>query len=515
MLQDFQTMKYKKPLLVTALVAGILIVIAVAASLAISPVVERKAEQLLNRYATRARGIEHFTFSRVEFSPLSRSLTLHDVLVVYRSPKGLRKSIDRLEISVPIRAAACAVPALRPYAMPEKGSMDICNAITADGVSFSMPGLLAGSLEHAAISGIAADAGHIRALLDGRRPDPIDMLERTQLDGLDALRLRTTVQTGNGSAACNLEAFRLRGLHNLGIDEMRLERLKASTNKESAELALFGMDGFHAPDAATLRLLLSVRLTGQKTEQEITGSIEYILPMIQQWLTASVPPVRVLAIEKGTFRGARPQDVMSLDLIRLDWLSNSPREMKTAVRDLVLPAQLIEFNGLHLPGLKALRFSGESDARDENGRIRETGYLSLAQFGQLRYNASYTVPGGVFNFSPDQLLSMSLYDAAFTFVDQGALAYLALNQYDPDMAGPYFNQALDYGLPGTGNTALRAALKSFVDRPGTLDIVKTTNEATPLQRCVDTDTLGRLWRVTATPGKESLYDQMRRLAPAQ
>ena len=110
---------------------------------------------------------------------------------------------------------------------------------------------------------------------------------------------------------------------------------------------------------------------------------------------------------------------------------------------------------------------------------------------------------------------MSLYDAAFTFVDQGALAYLALNQYDPDMAGPYFNQALDYGLPGTGNAALRAALKSFVDRPGTLDIVKTTNEATPLQRCVDTDTIGRLWRVTATPGKESLYDQMRRLAPAQ
>ena len=164
MLQDFQTMKYKKPLLVTALVAGILIMIAVAASLAISPVVERKAEQLLNRYAARARGIEHFTFSRVEFSPLSRSLTLHDVLVVYRSPKGLRKSIDRLEISVPIRAAACAVPALRPYAMPEKGSMDICNAITADGVSFSMPGLLAGSLEHAAISGIARGGNRRRAI---------------------------------------------------------------------------------------------------------------------------------------------------------------------------------------------------------------------------------------------------------------------------------------------------------------------------------------------------------------
>ena len=515
MLQDSQTMKYKKPLLVTTLVAGVLLLIAVAASLAISPVVERKAEQMLNRYATRARGIEHFTFSRVEFSPLSRSLTLHDVLVVYRSPKGLRKSVDRLEISVPIRAAACAVPALRPYLMPEKGSMDICNAITADGVSFSMPGLLAGSLEHAVISGIAADAGYIRALMAGRRPDPIDLLERAQLDGLDALKLRATVQTVNGSAACNLEAFRLRGLHDLSIDEMRLERLKASTNKESAELALFGMDGFRAPDAATLRLLLSVRLTGQKTEQEIASSIEHVLPMIQQWLTASVPPVRVLAMEKASFRGARPQDIMSLALIRLDWLSNRPREMKTAVRDLVLPVQLIESNGLHLPGLKELRFNGESDTRDENGRIRETGYLSLAQFGQMRYNASYAVPGGVFNFSPMQLLSMNIHDAAFTFVDQGALAYIALNQHDPDMAGPYFNQALDYGLPGAENAALRAALKAFADRPGTIDIVKTTNEPTPLLRCFDTGTLGRLWRASATPGKESLYEQMRRLAPAQ
>ena len=83
------------------------------------------------------------------------------------------------------------------------------------------------------------------------------------------------------------------------------------------------------------------------------------------------------------------------------------------------------------------------------------------------------------------------------------------------MAGPYFNQALDYSLPGSGNAALRAALKSFAGHPGTLDIAKTTNAPTPLLRCFDATALDRLWRVRATPGKESLYDQMRRLDPTR
>ena len=67
--------------------------------------------------------------------------------------------------------------------------------------------------------------------------------------------------------------------------------------------------------------------------------------------------------DSAAVRGSRPQDVMSLDLMRLNWLSNRPHEMKTAVKDLVLPAQLVESNGLHLPGLKELRFNGESVAR--------------------------------------------------------------------------------------------------------------------------------------------------------
>ena len=501
------SMNYKKTLLTTALLSGILLLLAIAASFAVNPMVERKAGQLLHRYAAQARFIERCTFSRVEFSLLSRSLTLYDVLVLYRSPKGLRTSIDRLEISVPLRVAACAVPALRPYAMPENGRIKIGNSITADGLSFSMPGLLAGSLERAAISGIAASALHVRSLLNGRSPDPVDMLEQAGLDGLDTVNLRATVQTGGGSAACTLERCHLRGLRDLGVEELRLERLNATTSKEKAELALFRMEGFHAPDAATLRLLLS----GGITEK----NIEHVFPMIQQWLTATVPPVRMLAMENAAFHASRPQDVMSLDLMRLDWLSNRPREIKTAVRNLALPAHLMESNGLHLPGLKALRFSGESDTRDENGRIRETGYLHLAQFGQLRYNASYAVPGGSLTFSPMQLLVMNIYDAAFSFTDHGALAYIALNQHDPDMAGPYFNQALDYSLPGQGNAALRAALKVFIDRPATLDIVKTTNAPTPLLRCFDATALDRLWRVRATPGKESLYDQMRRLDPTR
>lgn len=498
-------MKYKKPLLVTAVVLGALALLVVGASLVVEPIVERKAERMLASYTARIRAIERCAFSRVEFSLLSRSLTLHDVLIIYRSPKGLRKSIDRLEIGVPLRAAACAVPALRPYALPSSGSLTVCNGIVADGVSFSLPGMLAGSLKQTAVSGIAIDAAHLRALLEGRRPDPVDLLERANLDGFDARDLRATAQTGSGSASCTLGAFRMRGLHDLGVEEMRLENLHAATNKERGSLALFGMDGFRAPDAATLRLLLSSGINER--------NLEHVLPMLQQWLTAAVPPVRALALEKAAFRGSRPQDSMSLELMRLDWISNRPRVMKTAVRDFVLPVQLVESNGLHLPGLKELRFSGESDTRDEDGRIRETGYLGFAQFGLLRYNASYAVPGGAFNFSPMQLLSMNIYDAAFSFSDQGALAYIALNQHDPDMAGPYFNQALDYSLPGADNASLRSALKVFADRPGSIDIVKTTNNPTPLLRCFDVATLGRLWRVSATPGKESLYDQMRRLAP--
>ena len=500
-------MKYKKVLLTTAILSGILLLLAVVAAFAVNPTIERKAGHLLRRAAAHARSIERCTFSRVECSLLSRSITLYDVIVVYRSPKGVRKSVDRLEISVPLRVAACAIPALRPYAMPENGRMEICNSITADGLSFSMPGLLAGSLEHAAISGIAADAVHVRSLLAGRPPDPIAMLEQASLDRLDTVNLRATVQTGGGSAACTLERLRLHGLRDLGIEEVRLEHLNATTNKEKAGLALFAMEGFQAPDAATLRLLLS----GGITEK----NLEHVLPMIQQWLTATRPPVRMLAVEKAAFQASRPRDVMSLDLMRIDWLSNRPRAIKTAVRNLTLPAHLIESNGLHLPGLRELRFNGESDTRDENGRVRETGYLHLAHFGLLRYNASYAVPGGTFTFSPMQLLSMNVYDAAFSFTDQGALAYIALNQHDPDMAGPYFNQALDYSLPGSGNAALRAALKSFAGHPGTLDITKTTNAPTPLLRCFDATALDRLWRVRATPGKESLYDQMRRLDPTR
>lgn len=500
-------MKYPKAAIVAASLLGILILALAATSAIISPIVERRAEQVINRSLARARAIERCTFSSVDFSLLSRSLTLHDVLVIYRSPRGLRKSIKRLEIGIPLRAAAAALPALRPYAMPESGSMDVCNFISADDISFSMPGLLAGSLEQAAVSDISADVRHIRALLAGKRPEPVDLVEHAAMSGLDLLNLKTTVQAGNSSASCSLGAFRLRGLHQLGIDELRLENLHAATSKEKAELTLFGMDGFRAPDAATLRLLLSSGISEK--------NVEHVLPMLQQWLTATVPPVRTLAVEKAVFHGSRTQDTMSLELMRIDWLSNRPREMKTAVRNLVLPAHLIESNGLHLPGLKELRFNGESDTRDEEGRIRETGYLSLAQFGQLRYNASYAVPGGVFNFSPMQLLSMNIHDAAFAFDDQGALAYIALNQQDPDMAGPYFNQALDYSLPGADNEQLRAALKVFADHPGKLEITKTTNAPTPLLRCFDAALLGRLWRVTATPGKESLYDQMRRLAPAQ
>lgn len=498
-----------------------LILLAVAGGFAVKPLVENRVGEMIRSRAARIPALEKLSFSRAEFSPLALTITLHDLRAVCRSPRGLTVAAHRLILDAPIRLAMALSPSLRSLASLG-GWIPVCVRVEARNGAVTLADALNGSFESASIEDVRMSDVLFLSMLRGGRPDTLGLMEGVSAGALKLRNLTARVRAGEHAAIASLASAVLAGQRGMRFDEGVLSGFRASLDGgDSASMGAFRVEGFRGPDAATLHALFSIAVMeiesrdaepDERMEARRARHLERVSALLQQWALASTPPVRGFAVEELAVRLGGARDGLSLGRARLDWLSNTPRQMKIAIRDFVVPTSLAENGGIRLPGLKRIRFNAETSTVDDNGRIRETGALALEGMGLLRYDASYVVPGGSFNFSPMQLMAMDLHSAEFHYTDQGALALMMLNQPDPDAAMRELAAAAEQLLPGPANAPLRVVLPAFLEHPGELSLVRADAEPIAILKIFDGGRMRPVWNPTVKPGAESLREQVRRIA---
>ncbi|MEE0815627.1 MAG: hypothetical protein U0M13_08195, partial [Desulfovibrio fairfieldensis] len=152
--------------------------------------------------------------------------------------------------------------------------------------------------------------------------------------------------------------------------------------------------------------------------------------------------------------------------------------------------------------------------------ILEKGMVKAANVGDLRY--SLLISGNTEGMDQQQALFSQTYgDLKLRFEDHGLMGRLAL-MLPPDgrAAAAVFTAAVNSFCVQTTseNKALAAALETFANRPGSLEISSTPGRLyslTEVLGALAAGNPGALFRAEAQPGAESLEQQAARINAGQ
>ena len=235
--------------------------------------------------------------------------------------------------------------------------------------------------------------------------------------------------------------------------------------------------------------------------------------LTREIFAANAPLFRELRLTGLT--SALPQGNVALEHFGFDWLSNTPSRYRLTLSGLTVPMAALG-DSLALPGLDALRLDADISVEGrEQDTILEKGAVKAAELGDLRYSLLLSGPAEGMDLR-QALLSQHYGDISLHFDDHGLMARLALSLAPDQRAAAVLGKGIDNFCAGNApeNTAIADALKTFADRPGSLDINSAKGEFHSLPEvlgALQAGNPGLLFRVAARPGEESLTQQMARI----
>ena len=477
----------------------------------LSPLVEGQVHRGIQNIGISGDGITtQAAVDRVEFSPLSRTLTLYGLRMRGETPQGpLSYEVAEVSLRIPLRMLLAYTP-LRPMVLKDVGMMPVAENIVLRNLAVRTPEARA-SVQREEINEVRSQSELVGRFLDGA---PIDILAATYLMGADSAHsffISVNIPGKEGLAQLTIKESLVEGWEGPAIARMRVEELQSRLNgHESMRMASFEASNITLPDLGLVHRLMDSAAVG---EEDMEAAVKTIGPVLEEILAADPPLVRqvranglAFSVENGS---------VTVEGAGFDWLSNTPRHTTSFIRNIAAPRSLIQVStGFLAPALKAdMTFESMAQSPSSHKKILTIKAENLADV-----DCSLTLyDAGIISTSEQALLLQSFSDLRLAVKDRGAMAWLGINISPNGLAAAtVLHQTMDKGLelaPTQKNKAIREALLTFAQRPGKLEVTSAQGQRIGiLQLLAALSDPGTLFTCTATPGPNSLEEQINALA---
>ncbi len=482
----------------------------------------------------------------VRFSPLSRELVLRGIECrgevrdaapaqgAAPSPLTFSATTEELSLRLTLRAALLTTPLGRfllpgadaePILLPVADSARIRNLTQ----TVTSPDLaLTSTLRAGEAEGIRADARLLRALLTGTAdmpgasangPDAVDIIY-----GMAAERLRLadmtldmTLDGGKAriSATCaEADVVDKEWRH---VAEETFRDIRATfPDGQKLTLASLKYGAVALPEKAQLRALLRELAVASPSEQRLRAALEALVSGPEPLVGELVLTDLALSVTPDNTLDA--QHALRLKRGGSLWRASAPLDQELVVEGLSLPVASVEAaTGLRFPGLSVLVLDATAAVRGTGPQgsaaaspDEHTGDMTLRGLGRLDY--AFTLASGG-HASPEDILRGTYSDLSLRYADEGLFAYLAngiMPSAEAAMMLIKVGLARFCSADTPENATLRAALETFVERPGSISLKSRApfNLLEALLQAGDGDA-GALFSATAEPGPRTLAESIR------
>lgn len=470
---------------------------------------------------------------RVNFSLLSRELALgnvrlHGKLLNADGRQGRGSFLATAEdfsVRLTFRAVLLATPLgsfLLPEGQPGAELFPVAERLNAREmtVSIAEPALaMTLSATEATAGDVAVDGALLRGLLSGERlpagPDVIDWLYAfaaadLRLTGL-ALSLDAPATGESLSASC-AEAW-MRGLSRRHLAEQEARDIRcALPDGQAISIASLREEAVALPEKALLRPLAEELARPEVSETRLQAALKTALSGPEPLVGSCVLTGLVLPLADAPAGSA-----LKLERAALAWRAVSPVDQKLSLEGLSLPtAALTQEAGIVLAGLNTLSLNAGLAVRGTGAGAGAPEQYSgnLAAQGLCSLSYAFTLdPQG---YAAELAMLRGTYSgASLKYTDDGLLPRLAAGVMpSPEAAMMALKVALGRfcSQPTPENAALRAALETFVERPGTLSL--TARQPFNLLEAIVTvgeGNAGALMDASAVAGPLTLGEAMRQV----
>ena len=496
------------------LAAAIVIMVAVGVMelmFGLSPLVEGQVHRGIQNIGISGDGITtQAAVDRVEFSPLSRKLTLYGLRLRGETPQGpLSYEVAEVSLRIPMRMLLAYTP-LRPMVLKEVGMMPVAENIVLRNLSTRSPEFRA-SVQREEIDELRSQSELVGRFLDGA---PIDALAATYLMGADRAHsffLSVNMPGKDGLAQLTIKESLVQGWDGAYIAMMRVDEVQSRLNgHESMRLGSFEATGITLPELGLVHRLMDAAAVG---ENDMEAAVKTLGPVLEEIMAANPPIVRQVRASGMAF--SVENGSVTIDDAGFDWLSNSPRHTTSFIRNIAAPRSLMQTStGFLAPALKA-NMTFESMAQSSSAHKKT---FSIKAENMADVDCSLTLyDAGIISTGEQALLLQSFSDLNLAVKDRGAMAWLGLNlSHDGRAAATALHHSLDAGLelaPTPQNRGIREALLAFVQRPGKLEATSVRGQRIGiLQLLAALGDPGTLFTCTAAPGPKTLEEQINALA---
>ncbi|WP_288229378.1 hypothetical protein [uncultured Desulfovibrio sp.] len=481
--------------------------LALAAQFWLRPAVEEQARHRLTALTSVDGSPVQARVEAVAFSPFTRCLALRGLemrLVLPQGPVTCR--IGEFSLRLSLRSLLACTPPLRDAALPENGMIVVAEKALLLNLSALTPqGRV--SAQRKEVESVRMDSALLRQLADGAPTPALDLFYAMGASGIRCSFISVDIPTVNRPVYIRLREASLRDWQGRSLKEATLADMQVRIDGQDVQsLDRLNLRDILLPEEDQLRRfaqLSAAPVPDEKALQALTREI----------FAANAPLFRELRLTGLT--SALPQGNVELEHFGFDWLSNTPSRYRLTLSGLTVPMAALG-DSLALPGLDALRLDADISVEGrEQDTILEKGAVKAAELGDLRYSLLLSGPAEGMDLR-QALLSQHYGDISLHFDDHGLMARLALSLAPDQRAAAVLGKGIDNFCAGNApeNTAIADALKTFADRPGSLDINSAKGEFHSLPEvlgALQAGNPGLLFRVAARPGEESLAQQMARI----
>lgn len=457
----------------------------------------------------------------IKFSPLSRRLTLRGAEMRGEMPSlpgsSLLYTLEEASFRLPLRVLLLFTP-LRNTVLPEKGMLTVCESMRISNFAstISQGSTSARStVRSEEANQIRLESGLLQELLEGTAArDTLKILYRMGIGELRASSVASSINMPDQGLRLdfNCDSMQMRNWEGRFTEQASLDGiLLKEGEKELLRLGNLTVTGYTMPEEATARKLLA--LTDQPRPDRLA-----LRALLLGMFASGEPLVRKISATDLSI----PLDNqhVSCKNFTLSWPSNTPLKYGCSLERLSLPTALVERKSrLSLPGLPAFVLDAQLDFESRgNGVMHEQGTISAQTLGALEYD--FVISGGAASLSLQALLAKTFSDVRLKYTDQRLTAYLVSNAVPVAQAAtPALKTGIAQFCSGDSpeNTALRAALETFVTSPGVLEIRSRPGKSFRLLEVTSAlakGNLAALFNVTAQAGKKSLEEQINALNTA-
>lgn len=516
-----------KNLLRAVMVLAVLVLAGIAAlAFWVGPQVEELARREIAAFADTASIPGQLQLSapdvkEISFAPFSRRLTLRGAEMRGEMPSlpgsSLLYTLEEASFRLPLRVLLLFTP-LRNTVLPEKGMLTVCEDMRISNFASvsSLGSISARSMARSEEADlIRLESGLVRELLEGAASrDTLNVFYRMGIRELRVSSMTSSINIPEQSLrmALDCDSILVRNWEGRFTEQASVDGILLK--KDDSELLRLGnitFTGFTLPEEAALRELLAL---ADRPRPDRLALQALLLRMF-----ASGDPL-VRKISATDLRVLLHGQEASFKNFTLDWPSNTPLKYGFSLDKLSLPTALVERKSrLSLPGLPALVLDAQLNfaARGDNA-MHEQGTISAQTLGALEYD--FVISGRGESLSPRALFASVLSDVRLKYTDQRLTAYLVSNAVPVAQAAtPALKAGIAQFCSGDSpeNTALRAALETFVTSPGVLEIRSRPGKSFRLLEVTSALAKGNpaaLFSVTAQAGKKSLEEQINALNTA-